>query len=459
MATNTYVAIETQTLASNTATVTFSSIIGTYTDLVLVCTNTRTNTADVGLRIRFNGDSASNYANTFLYGTGSSFGSVRNSSTSINAYYAAIVGTATNAFSVTNIMNYSNSTNHKTVLTRDGAAASGVDAMVGTWRNTAAITQIDITCSNGTSLFATGSVFSLYGIASTPQITSAKATGGTITFAADGYTYHAFTAGGNFVPSSNITCDYLLVAGGGGGAGYGAGGGAGGYYTNIRPTGGAGTPGSAISLSSGTTYTIAVGAAGAGVGSGLPATSGGDGGPSSISGSGLTTITALGGGGGGGENQVGRSGGSGGGGGTGGQAVGAGTANQGFDGGSSPVGGGGGGGGAGRAGQQSRSLGTGGIGLVHEISTIVRAGQSVSGIYYLAGGGGSTNESGTGGAGGLGGGGAGGLVANPGTAGTAGTTNTGGGGGGGGFLNGSPYTARGGGAGGSGIVILRYPSV
>jgi hypothetical protein len=160
----TYEPIATNTLGSNTATVTFSSITGIYTDIVLVCSNTRTNTADVGLRIRFNGDSASNYSNTFLYGTGSSQGSVRNTSTACNAYYAGYFGTSSNAFSVTNIMNYSNSTTYKTVLTRDGDAATGTDAIVSLWRNTAAITQIDMTCSNGTSLFATGSIFTLYGI-------------------------------------------------------------------------------------------------------------------------------------------------------------------------------------------------------------------------------------------------------------------------------------------------------
>jgi hypothetical protein len=164
-AANTYIPIATNTLASNTATVTFSSIAGTYTDLVLVCSNTLTNTGTVGLRIRFNSDSGSNYSNTFLYGTGSTAGSVRNtSSTSCNGYYAAVFGTATNALSITNIMNYSNSTTYKTALTRDGEAANGTDAIVSLWRNTAAITQIDLTCSNGTSLFATGSVFSLYGI-------------------------------------------------------------------------------------------------------------------------------------------------------------------------------------------------------------------------------------------------------------------------------------------------------
>jgi hypothetical protein len=59
----------------------------------------------------------------------------------------------------------------------------------------------------------------------------ARATGGTIT-QSGGYTIHTFTSSGNFVPTQNLTVEYLVVAGGGGGGVFG-GGGAGGYRTSV----------------------------------------------------------------------------------------------------------------------------------------------------------------------------------------------------------------------------------
>jgi hypothetical protein len=249
-----------------------------------------------------------------------------------------------------------------------------------------------------------------------------------------------------------IVTSYLVVAGGGsGGTGYyGGGGGAGGYVestTNILPS---------------VTYTITVGTGG--VGTTVQTNKGGTGGNSSISGSGFTTITALGGGGGGSRNNDttvgtgasnGADGGSGGGvgfsypgstvsnssgGGLGLQPASAsgGYGNKGA-GQKDPALGyrmdGGGGGGAGAAANPS-NLGTnpgmsnGAIGLQSSITG--------SAIYYAGGG--------AGGIGGQPGGSGGGGATN-----TAGTANTGGGGGGG-----SGNNAQGG-NGGSGVVIIKYP--
>jgi hypothetical protein len=240
-----------------------------------------------------------------------------------------------------------------------------------------------------------------------------------------------------------INIDFLVIAGGGGGAegnGGGAGGGAGGYRTSTQ------------SVSSGTVITITVGDGGAGVSSG--AVRGATGSNSSISGSGLTTITSAGGGGGGYYSSgVGGNGGSGGGGGGG--AITAGglgntpstTPSQGNDGGTgfaSPSYAGGGGGGAGAVGGAANSQygGDGGAGATSSIT-----GSSVT----RAGGGGGGSEYNTKGIGGSGGGGNGGQ---PDTSATAGTVNTGSGGGGGGY----PEPHRAGKAGGKGVVILSMPS-
>ena len=219
--------------------------------------------------------------------------------------------------------------------------------------------------------------------------------------------------------------EYLVVAGGGGAgnnSNRSAGGGAGGLLTNYG--------GTAISLLTGNVFTITVGSGGA-AGSTSTGTAGND---SVLSGSGITTITAVGGGGGGGNIPT--TGGSGGGGADG-QSGAAGTVGQGNAGGNGTGGAaaaGGGGGGAGAVGGNSSSSsgGAGGNGSANSIT-----GSSVT----YAGGGGGVAENGTGGAGGSGGGGAG-----NGSSGTAGTANTGGGGGAG---------HSGSGAGGSGVVILR----
>jgi hypothetical protein len=161
---NTYEAIATQTLGSTTTSITFSSIAGTYTDLVLVAAPLRSTSGGEELVMQFNGDTSGPYSSTILWGDGTTAGSYRatNQSSIILNYYAS-VSTAQNT-QIFNIMNYANTTTNKTVIGRAGRSDSGVDAIVGRWPSTAAITSIVLKLKNGGS-FNTGSVFSLYGIA------------------------------------------------------------------------------------------------------------------------------------------------------------------------------------------------------------------------------------------------------------------------------------------------------
>jgi hypothetical protein len=228
------------------------------------------------------------------------------------------------------------------------------------------------------------------------------------------------------IDPNTYSVTYLAVAGGGGG-GYGAGGGggAGGLLT------------STFNASPATVYTVTVGAGGTAPSSSIVA---GNGSNSVISGSGITTITAIGGGGAGsgangntGDSDNGASGGSGGGGGgyDGGtfRTGGAGTSGQGNTGGNGSgdgtyygAGGGGGSGGAGSNGSSSAG-GAGGIGTASSITG--------SSVTYSTGGTGSGASGG---------------------AGSAGTTNTGNGG------NGGSNGGYSGGIGGSGVVILSVPT-
>lgn len=240
-------------------------------------------------------------------------------------------------------------------------------------------------------------------------------------------------------PNTTPTVQFLVVAGGGGGGrGRGGGGGAGGYRSSVtsESSGGGSSAESALSVAKGSTYTVTIGAGGAG---GPSTDTKGSNGQDSVFGS----ITSVAGGGGAAAFQSpAGTGGSGGGGA--GQVVGgqtsdgsAGTANQGYRGGNCSSYGivnGVGGGGAGAQGVDGDGT-AGGVGVQSSIT---------GSATYRAGGGGGGGDNAAG-AGGTGGGGAGGTSG----AATSGTANTGGGGGGVIYNNTS-------GAGGSGIVIIRY---
>jgi hypothetical protein len=238
------------------------------------------------------------------------------------------------------------------------------------------------------------------------------------------------------VPPYDI--DFLVVAGGGGSGSAqdssegGGGGGAGGFRTSTQ------------TVSPGTVITITVGDGGAG---GINQSSGTSGNSSSITGSGLTTITSAGGGGGGaypGGTYPGVSGGSGGGG-SDGSAGGSGNTpstspSQGNNGGSASAGSqfGAGGGGANAVGDPTAGSngGNGGAGTASSITG--------SSVTYAGGGGGGGTTGGSGGAGGGGNGSTGNGV------GVVGTVNLGGGGGGS-FANGASHNGS---SGGKGVVIL-----
>ena len=160
----TYTPIATQTLTSASATVTFSSIPATYTDLVLVTSSKKDVATAANEAIRFNSDTGSNYSYTLIEGTGSAAQSGRaTNATSIALDDSALVDNSGFRPAIVSIQNYSNSTTYKTILSRANNASRGVDAMVGLWRNTAAITSVSIILQGGTS-FAIGSTFTLYGI-------------------------------------------------------------------------------------------------------------------------------------------------------------------------------------------------------------------------------------------------------------------------------------------------------
>jgi hypothetical protein len=158
----TYEPLATTTLGSAAATVTFSSISGAYTDLILI-TNSATGVNDIDMYIQVNSDTGSNYSWTRITGNGTSAASSRGSSSSLGYRVGNMSGSnvgQNNA--VIQFQNYSNATTYKTILSRSNNASLLVELFVGLWRSTSAITSMDIKTQSGT--FSTGSTFTLYGI-------------------------------------------------------------------------------------------------------------------------------------------------------------------------------------------------------------------------------------------------------------------------------------------------------
>lgn len=159
------VALATITLGSAQSTVTFSSIPATYRDLRLVIT-TKNVTTQGYLGLQFNGDTGSSaYYYVQMGGSGSAASSsVLSPSDGVTAIYVYPLGTTDATNAVVDIMDYSVTDKHKSVLSRSNDASANVTALAGRWANTAAITTLRFWTGSGS--WGSGSTFSLYGIAS-----------------------------------------------------------------------------------------------------------------------------------------------------------------------------------------------------------------------------------------------------------------------------------------------------
>ena len=441
--TQSYQLIGTVTVGSGgAASIDFTSIPATYTDLMLLVS---TRASNAFIDIKFNNTTANRSAR-YMYGTGSAAGAGTQA-----GYLGVTTSTSQTASTFGNMSvyfpNYASTSTHKSYSTdtvsENNATATEMNLVNGLWSDNAAINQITIFPeSSGT--FSEHSTSRLYGIG------GSRASGGTITADAN-YTYHTFTSTGTFTALERIRgAEALVIAGGGGGARrHGGGGGAGGVshhnYQTFMP---------------GSSYTVTVGAGGAGStnsGGGIGTIGGNSSFGSILSngggpGIGTGTKSAGNGGSGGGSSDYGTSatiGGSATQGNTGG-AVGYGNnGGGGKDNGSNTLcaGGGGGAGAVGQTAPSTSQPGAGGDGLNTWSAWATATSTGVNG-YYAGGGGGSSFNQETFGAGGLGGGGAGSSTSTA----TAGTANTGSGGGGQGNDNANA------GSGGSGLVIIRYPN-
>lgn len=171
----TYTLINSNVLTSSAASVTFSSIPATYTDLVLRC-SIRSNdvTGNPDGYIRINGSTSALGSTTTLAGTGAAAASYSYTAQANVKLITTLNGSnsTANTFASTEIYipNYAGTTDNKVVSSfaaQEGNVASPVyiTAHAGLWRATTAISQIDYFPASGN--LASGSSFYLYGISNT----------------------------------------------------------------------------------------------------------------------------------------------------------------------------------------------------------------------------------------------------------------------------------------------------
>lgn len=155
-----WTALANVTLGSAANTVTFSSISGAYRDLRLVFTG---GIGSSNASFTLNNDSSSTYLWTTLESDGVASSSAWNGDTFGSFANNYILWFNTSGILVTmDILDYSATDKHKTVLTRGNNSVRAVNAVVNRWPSTAAITSIRLN-GNATN-FTAGSTFALYGL-------------------------------------------------------------------------------------------------------------------------------------------------------------------------------------------------------------------------------------------------------------------------------------------------------
>jgi hypothetical protein len=166
-----YESIATASPSAGTSYVDFTSIPSTYSHLQIraICrSNDGSAGNNLGIYVRFNSDSGSNYTIHFLTGNGSTVGSAvltNQTEMFINAVNPRN-GDLANTYSgnVIDILDYANTNKNKTVrnLSGDDLNGSGVVRLTsGLWRSTAAVSSIRIFMEGN---FAANSQLALYGV-------------------------------------------------------------------------------------------------------------------------------------------------------------------------------------------------------------------------------------------------------------------------------------------------------
>ena len=164
-----YELIESTILTSSQSSITFSNL-GTYSSTykhLQLRMLTRVDQVNDQIRLRFNGDTGSNYADHNLFGTGGGVVSqAATSATGIQFARTAYSSMTANSFSaiVLDVLDAYSTTKNTTIRALSGmtGGVNNLQLYSGFWNNTAAVSSVNIYI--GATNFVTGSRFSLYGI-------------------------------------------------------------------------------------------------------------------------------------------------------------------------------------------------------------------------------------------------------------------------------------------------------
>ena len=166
---STYTLISSNVLGSSAASVTFSAIPSTYTDLVVRASVNQSGGGTQYLYITYNGNTSSVYSNTTLQANGSAASSIRDAASAPTANYGTqIGGTGYDGFNSFELYvpNYGVSQNKPSSIFNAGEdnASSPVwmNASAMLFASTTAISSIAFSLGGGN--FVSGSSFYLYGI-------------------------------------------------------------------------------------------------------------------------------------------------------------------------------------------------------------------------------------------------------------------------------------------------------
>jgi hypothetical protein len=153
-------------LTSTASSVSFSSIPATYTHLQLRSSILSPN-GNCDIQVTFNGD-GSNYSQHYFYGGGGGGATLSSGGANQPFFYLGFnAGDATYpAMSITDILDYANTTKYKTARNIGGFDRNGVGGALqitsGNWRSETAIHTVTIFPNTGN--FAANSLFSLFGV-------------------------------------------------------------------------------------------------------------------------------------------------------------------------------------------------------------------------------------------------------------------------------------------------------
>lgn len=154
-----WVPLQNITLASTDTEVIFANIPNSFRDLYIVINGelSTTNTPDVTMKL--NSD-ASNYSQIYMRGNGNTTASGTYSVIYLNS--ASTWSSGRRYSHIVNVMDYSATDRHKTVLARGNWSGGDINATASRWASTAVVTSVGFSVNSGS--FAVGTTFALFGI-------------------------------------------------------------------------------------------------------------------------------------------------------------------------------------------------------------------------------------------------------------------------------------------------------